>query len=144
MSTLEDTLALKDLMARYVDAVNHYDADSWIATWAEDGVWTLMGMPVSGRDNILAFWHEMMKAFGAVIMLPNSGTFEIDGDSATGHYYLHEYTQDKEGNGSVVLSRYQDSYCKRDGRWFYQTREHTMMYNGPTDLSGSFTPLGDR
>ena len=45
MTNLEDELALRNLMARYVDAVNRYDADAWIATWAEDGVWNLLGNP---------------------------------------------------------------------------------------------------
>ena len=32
MNSLEDELALRNLMARYSDAVNRVDADAWIAT----------------------------------------------------------------------------------------------------------------
>ena len=39
MNPIEDELALRNLMGRYTDAVNRRDADAWIATWAEDGVW---------------------------------------------------------------------------------------------------------
>ena len=57
LSNLQDELALRDLMARYVDAVNRSEAAAWAATWAEDGVWSLLGTSVSGRDNILELWQ---------------------------------------------------------------------------------------
>lgn len=139
MSKLEDELALRDLMARYVDAVNRYDADAWIATWADDAVWNLLGNPVEGKDNILALWQQMMGTFDFALMFPNSCLFDIDGDSASGHWYLHEYGRDKEGNGNTILSRYVDTYVKRDGQWLFKSREYGFIYNGAPDMSGSFT-----
>ena len=138
MAKLEDELALRNLMARYVDAVNRYDADAWIATWAEDATWNLLGTPVEGREAILALWQQMMASFEFAIMFPNSCHFEIDGDTATGHWYLHEYSR-QEGVGNTILSRYKDSYVKVDGQWLFQTREYGFIYNGPSDLSGDFT-----
>lgn len=139
MNKLEDELALRDLMARYVDAVNRYDADAWSATWAEDAVWNLLGSPVTGRDNILGLWQQMMASFEFAIMLPSTSLFEIDGDSATGHWYLHEYTRDLEGTGSTILSRYLDTYVKQDGQWLFKTREYNFIYNGAPDLTGDYT-----
>ena len=143
LSNLQDELALRDLMARYVDAVNRSEAAAWGATWAEDGVWSLLGTSVSGRDNILELWQQMMSGFEFAIVLPSSCLFDIQGRSASGHWYLHEYTRDLEGNASTVLSRYQDSYIKRDGQWQYHSREYNIIYHGAPDLSGSYTPLSD-
>ena len=139
MTLMEDELALRNLMGRYTDAVNRVDADAWIATWAEDGVWNLLGNPVSGRDNILALWKQMMSSFEFALMLPSSCLFEVDGDTASGHWYLHEYTRDPEGNASTVLSRYLDTYTRQDGQWLFQSRDYSFIYNGPADLSGSYT-----
>lgn len=139
MNSIEDELALRNLMARYVDAVNRFDADAWIATWAEDGVWNLLGTPVSGRDTILALWQQMMGTFEFALMLPSSCLLDVDGDSASGHWYLHEYTRDQEGNSSAVISRYVDTYVRQDGQWLFQTREYQFIYNGAPDLSGAFT-----
>jgi ketosteroid isomerase-like protein len=139
MTNLEDELALRNLMARYVDAVNRYDADAWAATWAEDGVWNLLGSPVSGRDNILALWQQMMGSFEFALMMPNSCLFDVTGDTGSGHWYLHEYTRDKDGNASTILSRYVDTYVKLDGQWLFKTRDYGFIYNGPGDFSGSFT-----
>lgn len=141
MNALEDELALRNLMGRYADAVNRRDADAWVATWAADGVWNLLGSPVSGRDNILALWQQMMGSFEFALMLPGSCLFQVDGDTASGHWYLHEYTRDLQGNASTVLSRYLDTYVKQGGQWLFQSRHYSFIYNGPADLSGTYTPL---
>ena len=141
MTPLEDEMALRNLMARYIDAVNRDDANAWIATWAQDGEWNLMGQPIRGRDHILEVWQQMMANFEFAVMLPNSCLFNVDGDTATGHWYLHEYLRDKQGAATTVLSRYLDTYVRRDGQWLYQSRHYDMIYNGPGDLSGTYTPL---
>lgn len=139
MNNLEDQQALRDLMARYIDAVNRYDEAAWINTWAQDSTWNLMGNPVEGRDNILGLWQQMMKTFEFAIMMPSSSLFEVTGDTASGHWYLHEYTRDLEGNATTILSRYMDTYVREDGQWLYQSRAYNFIYNGPPDLSGGFT-----
>ena len=141
MNSIEDELALRNLMARYVDAVNRNDAAAWASTWAADAVWNLLGAPVTGRDNILGLWQQMMSSFEFAIMMPSSCLFDITGDTASGHWYLQEYTRDLEGNGSSVLSRYVDTYVKQGGQWLYQSREYGFIYHGAPDLSGSYTPL---
>ena len=140
MNSLEDELGLRNLMGRYADAVNRVDADAWIATWADDSVWNLLGNPVTGKDNILALWQQMMASFEFALMLPSSCLFEVDGDSASGHWYLHEYTRDLQGTASTVLSRYLDTYIRSDGQWLFISRQYSFIYNGPADLSGSYTP----
>jgi len=139
MSSTEDQLALRDLMARYVDAVNRYDADAWIATWDEDAEWVLAGNVVSGRDNILALWRQVMESFDFALLMPNACLYELDGDSATGHWYLHEYTRDRSGSGSRLLSRYADSCVRRDGQWSYLSRGYHVMHSGPAELGGDFS-----
>ena len=141
MNPLQDELALRNLMGRYADAVNRHDADAWIATWAEDGVWNLLGNPVNGRANILALWQQMMGSFEFALMLPSSCLFEIADDTASGHWYLHEYTRDLEGNASTVISRYVDTYVRQNGEWLYQSRDYGFIYNGAADLSGNYSPL---
>ena len=141
MHNLEDELALQNLMARYVDAVNRRDEDAWSATWAEDSEWNLLGSPVAGKDNIVGLWQQMMGGFEFALMMPSSSMFAIDGDSASGQWYLHEYTRDLEGTASTILSRYVDTYVKQDGQWLFKTRAYNFIYNGPSDLSGTYTPL---
>ena len=138
---LEDEIALRNLMGKYTDAVNRYDPESWISTWADESSWNLLGNPVVGKENILGLWQQMMSGFEFALMLPSSCLFEIDGDKATGHWYLSEYTRDKEGNTMTIVSRYQHSYIKVDGQWFFKSRDYSFIYNGDANLSGAYTPL---
>ena len=82
MNPLEDEIALRNLMGRYADAVNRADGDAWIATWAEDSEWNLLGNPVKGKADILALWQGMMGSFEFALMMPNSCVFEVNGDTA--------------------------------------------------------------
>ncbi|MCB1844302.1 MAG: nuclear transport factor 2 family protein [Halioglobus sp.] len=138
MLTPQDDLALRNLMARYVDAVNRFNADAWIDTWSADGVWNLLGNPVTGRDNVLALWQQMMQNFEFALLLPSSCCYEVDGDTARGHWYLQEYGRDKAGNTSALISRYNDICVRESGRWRYSRRDYHILYNGPPDLSGVF------
>lgn len=141
MPVVEEEIALRNLMATYVDAVNRSDATQWIGTWAEGASWNLLGTPVSGKENILGLWQQMMGGFEFALMLPSSCLFSIDGDNAQGHWYLHEYTRDRDGNCMTILSRYDDTYVKEAGAWKFKSRSYRFIYNGPADLSGSFTPI---
>ena len=141
MSTLQDELALRNLMGRYVDAANRRDGEAWAQTWAEDGCWKLMGLEIQGRNNILELWQQVVAGFEFAILMPSSSNFDIVGDRATGHWYLQEFTRDNDGNAANVLSRYRDSYSRMDGQWLFQSREYDVMYFGAADMSGNFNPL---
>jgi ketosteroid isomerase-like protein len=141
MSTLDDEKALEKLMARYVNAANRRDGDDWASTWAEDGCWNLMGMEVKGRDNILALWQQVVAGFEFAILMPSSHLFEVEGDSATGHWYLQEFTRDLQGERFAAMSRYTDDYTRVNGQWLFQTRRYDFIYRGPADLSGEYTAL---
>jgi ketosteroid isomerase-like protein len=141
MTIVEDELALGNLMGKYVDAVNRRDGATWSTTWAEDARWNLMGTDVVGRDNIVALWQQMMTSFEFAIMMPSSSLFQIDGDTASGHWYLQEFTRDLEGNSATILSRYLDTYQRVDGQWLYQSRDYSFIYHGAADLSGNYIPL---
>jgi uncharacterized protein (TIGR02246 family) len=144
VKALVDEFALRNLMATYVDAANRRDGAAWSGTWAEDGVWSIMGMDITGRDNIHALWTQVLEGFDFALLIPSSGQFEIDGDTATGHWYLQEHTRTISGDVSTMISRYLDQYCRVDGQWLYQSRAYNVLYSGPADLSGQYTPLPEQ
>ncbi len=141
MGRRKDERALQQLMARYVDAANRRDGDHWAQTWAEDGTWHIVGMEITGRAAILETWQQLVAGFDFAVLMPSSSLLEVDGDSATGHWYLQEFTRDLQGERNLALSRYLDTYSRREGRWYFQTRHYDFIYRGPADLSGDYTPL---
>jgi hypothetical protein len=141
MSTTLDELAIRDLVARYIDAVNRYHSDDWAATWSESATWNLMGMEVSGRDAIVELWTTAMAGFEFAIMMLNSGTVSVDGESASGRWYLTEHLKPVEGDTNITLGVYDDEYRREDGAWLFSRRSYQIIYQGPPDLSGNYTPF---
>ena len=139
-----DELAIRDLNARYIDAVNRYHQDDWAATWSETASWNLLGMEVEGKANIVPLWAGAMSSFNFALMMLNSGTIQIDGDSdnnrATGRWYVTEHINPKEGDPNITLGVYDDRYVKENGQWLFAHRHYNVMYQGAADYSGNYTP----
>ncbi len=135
-----DNLALRELAASYIDAVNRSDGDAWKATWSENGIWKLMGTEVSGLEALFGFWQTAMSGFKFVLMVLNSGTIEINGDTASGRWYVTEHLLGQDGNGLHIEGVYDDQYVREDGRWVFARRDYHVIYRGSEDLSGDYTP----
>lgn len=140
MSDVAAELAIRNLVAEYIDAVNRYDGEAWKATWSEDSVWFLMGMEVKGREEVFNLWQGAMGSFEFAIMMLNSGTLKIDGDNASGRWYVTEHTKPKEGDPSLVLGVYDDKYRCENGQWLFAERRYHVMYHGPADYSATYQP----
>jgi uncharacterized protein (TIGR02246 family) len=127
---MNDTFAIHDLVARYADAVCRRDESDWAATWAEDGLWQLPGAPETrGRDNIVALWKSAMGGFPIVIQRINNGNVDVDGDRATGRWYLSEHLEFPDGGGMFNIGVYQDRYVKTAEGWKFSERHYSVLYN---------------
>ncbi len=140
MSTSQDELAIRDLVARYIDAVNRYHAEDWAATWAEDATWDLMGTVVEGREAIVELWKGAMGGFEFALMMLNSGTLSVDGDTASGRWYLTEHLKMGDGSSNMTLGVYDDEYSRATGSWLFSRRTYNVIYQGPPDLTGNYIP----
>jgi SnoaL-like domain len=134
-------MALRNLMARYVDAANRRDGERWKSTWAEDATWRLMGTAISGREQIHAAWSGFLAGFEFALLLPASGHVEVAGDQASGGWYLQEFTRTLQGERGLIIGHYRDRYTRCGDDWVYQERDYTALYSGPPDLSGHFSAL---
>ncbi|MEM0954919.1 MAG: nuclear transport factor 2 family protein [Pseudomonadota bacterium] len=139
-STTQHELAIRDLVARYIDAVNRYNAEDWAATWHRDARWDLMGTIVEGSEAILGLWKGAMGSFDAALMMLNSGTVAVDGESARGRWYVTEHLKPAEGDPNMTLGVYDDEYVLEDGQWLFSSRRYHVMYQGAPDMSGVINP----
>ena len=141
---VEDELAIRHLVAVYADAVNRRDGLLWASTWAEDGVWDLMGNVITGKDAVVAMWTNAMNGFEFVVQLVYQGTLEIDGASATGRWYLAEHLRPQGSqSGRFNVGTYADKYQRVDDEWLFTRRTYNVLYNdeGKGDMSGIVIPL---
>lgn len=137
---MDDRYALHDLVARYADAVCRRDEEAFSATWAEDAVWKLPGMPqTQGRDEIVALWLNIMQQFSFVIQRMNNGTVEVNGDTATGRWYLSEHIAAPDGGVMVNIGVYQDRYRRASGDWVFAERRFSMLLHERMEASDQVT-----
>jgi len=134
-------LAIRALVARYADAVNRHDEELWASTWASDGVWDLAGMVVEGRDSVVELWRNAMGGFEFAIQLVYQGTIEINGNTATGRWYLTE-TLRAQGSETdrTSIGCYVDEYVIEDNAWCFARRSYRVMYDREGE-QGNFNPL---
>lgn len=140
---IEDDMAIRDLVYRYADAVCRRDEAAWADTWADDGLWCLPGAPAArGKEAIVALWVGAMAGFPFVAQIVNYGTLQIDGDRASGRWYLTENIKFVDGGGMHNIGTYQDKYVKTADGWKFSERHYAILYNdeGKGDMSGTSNP----
>ncbi len=139
--SVENRIAISDLVHEYADAVVHRDADQWAGTWAHDAVWELgKGRRVEGRPAILELWNSAMDGFKAVVqnVVNNVAAVDDDAGSGTGRCYIQESWWRADDSKGILLAYYDDSYTRVDGDWLFASRELVIQYGGPQDLSADF------
>ena len=137
LSTPSESIA--GLVHRYADAVVRRDQNQWASTWAETAKWHLgPGRSVEGRKAIVELWAQAMGGFAAVVQMVNNGEVHVEGDTATGRWYINEHFCRSNGVVGILLAYYDDTYVKVDGHWFFASRALVPQYQGPPDLSAPF------
>lgn len=136
LHALQSELAVRNLVARYSDAVNRRDEAAWANTWAEDGVWCIVGMQARGRAEVVALWNKLMQGFPLVVQMPGECIVQVQGASAQCRAYLTESIKQPDGSALLSLGVYHDTIrCCADGQWRFARREFHAMYSGPPNLS---------
>ena len=123
---MTDEEAIRQLVARYADAVSRRDADAWSTTWTADAVWDLGGKHAEGKEAIVELWQASMRSFGSVLQLVHQGTTTVDGDAATGRWYLHEEST-RTGERVRYFGVYDDEYSRTAEGWRFSRRRYTLL-----------------
>ncbi|MDE0746422.1 MAG: nuclear transport factor 2 family protein [Porticoccaceae bacterium] len=130
--SIEDRLAIRELLDIYADAVNQRDTALWASTWAEDASWKLPVIPgmenVCGKENIVTAWQTGMSMFPFIFMAFTVGGIQVDGNTATVRSYAAEVGTTSEGEEIRPRGQYDDQLIKVDGQWLFKERIFHSMY----------------
>ena len=137
LQAVADELAIRNLVARYSDAVGRRDEEAWSDTWTDDGTWQVGPMRASGRVEVVKTWSRLMDLFQFVTQVPQYGLLELAGDAASGRWHVVELGWPKQGAPSYTLGCYEDSYRRTDAGWRFSERRFQIVYTGAPDLSGT-------
>lgn len=127
-ASLEDRTAIRELVEGYNDAVMRNDGEAWLATWAEDGVWSLQDLePRRGRAAIIQLWREMMATISTVGFFGQPGAIRIDGDRGEGRWWQQEQLHFADGSWVQVLGEYTDEYVRESDGWRFASRTYRIV-----------------
>ena len=128
-------LAIRELVARYAEAVSRNDAEAFAGTWAEDGEWLLLGQRAVGPEAATAQWKRLVRGFEFVVQLCHGGIIEVEGTTASGRWQTRASGRAVDGSPFFSLGFYADRYVCVEGRWCFQSRDFEAIYAGPPDFS---------
>lgn len=139
LGTYEDRIAVEDVMARYVWAVDSLDADGYVAVFTDDAVIDSNGAISRGHAEIrkivtsLVERRDQNKAKG----LPASNLYHMTSNvritfpkpgEALHQSYWQTVRRNKEGVMiAAAMGRSEDRLVKRNGTWLIQSRKLTVF-----------------
>jgi len=141
---LEDIEALKQLKARYAAYCDDaYDADRLAPLFTEDAIWDggTMGR-YEGRKAIHAFFSSADQVVPFAIHHVTNPILGIDGDRATGRWYLWQPCTFAQGNqGLWMAGRYDDVYRREGEVWRFEHVTVELRMLSPYEAGWARTPM---
>lgn len=141
---LEDIEALKQLKARYAAYCDaDYDADRLAPLFTADAVWDggAMGR-YEGREAIRAFFASASRAVPFAIHHVSNPILEIDGDRATGRWYLWQPCTFAQGDQALWMAgRYDDVYRRESDGWRFAHVTVELRMLSPYEAGWARTPM---
>jgi len=125
--SIEDRVAIRELLETYNDAVFRRDQEAWTSTWAEDAEWVLLGNSITGRDNIVQAWLGAMGTFSYVGFFASPGSIVVSGDTAQTRVYVRETLIETSGNKRNLEGLYEDTCIRADGKWLFSRRNYQIL-----------------
>ena len=139
LGAYEDRIAVEDVMARYVWAVDSLDPDGYVAVFTEDAVIDSNGSISKGHEEIRKIVTSLIqrrddnKAKG----LPTSNLYHVISSvritfpkpgAALHQSYWQTVRRDKDGRmTAAAMGRSEDRLVKRNGKWLIQWRKLTVF-----------------
>jgi len=139
LGTYEDRIAVEDVMARYVWAVDSLDPEGYVAVFTEDAVIDSNGSISKGHEEIRKIVTSLIqrrddnKAKG----LPTSNLYHVISNvritfpkpgEALHQSYWQTVRRDRDGKPTVAaMGRSEDRLVNRKGKWLIQWRQLTVF-----------------
>jgi uncharacterized protein (TIGR02246 family) len=139
LGAYEDRIAVEDVMARYVWAVDSLDPEGYVAVFTADAVIDSNGSISRGHEEIRTIVTSLIqrrddnRAKG----LPTSNLYHVISNvriafpkpgEAVHQSYWQTVRREKDGKmTAAAMGRSEDRLVKRDGKWLIQGRKLTVF-----------------
>ena len=139
LGSYEDRIAVEDVMARYVWAVDSLDAEGYVAVFTEDAVIDSNGSISKGHDEIRRIVTGLIQRRDAnrAKGVPTANLYHVISNvritfpkpgEALHQSYWQTVRRDKDGKmTAAAMGPSEDRLVKRNGRWLIQSRKLTVF-----------------
>jgi hypothetical protein len=129
---------IRQLQARYVDAVWRKDYAAFGECFSEDCEWRISAKIIRGRAEAVAFIQSMMVKTRRLLITLRTPILEVGDGVASGRTYFTAQNALTDGTGFTPMGMYYERFAEQDGRWRFTWRLFQTHYSGPPDLTGTF------
>jgi ketosteroid isomerase-like protein len=127
---------VRQLHARYADAVWRKDYASFADCFCEDAEWRIAGTVLRGRAPIAAALEQMMGAFERVLLRFGTPVLDLADGAVAARTWVTEARAFKAAPPSYTVGLYYERIRFDGGAWRFGWRLFQLHYVGPPDLSG--------
>jgi ketosteroid isomerase-like protein len=129
---------IRQLHARYADAVFRKDFSSFADCFTEDAEWRLGAYVLRGRQEAVTFLQERIANSHWVLMTFRSPILDVGQGMATGRTYVTELNAYKNAPPSHTVATYYERFAEQNGVWRRAWAFFQLHYMGKEDMSGEF------
>jgi hypothetical protein len=134
----EADAAIRQLHARYVDAVFRKDVKAFGDCFTQSCEWRISGMMFRGRAEIEEAIERILGRARRVYMSFGTPILEVGNASAAGRTYVNERCAWNDGKTNISVGRYYERFVDEGDRWRFSWRLFQLHYSGPPDLTGAW------
>ena len=140
MDMIAADFGIRQLHARFTDAVWRQDAELFSGCFASDGEWKIAGQVFAGRAAIAAACGAMLGRCSHIHIMPGMPILAADGEGVgvRGRVNMTEFARMQDGSTAMTIGWYHDHYVEEDGLWRFKLRHWSFKYRGAPDLTGFY------
>lgn len=128
--------AIRQLHARYTDAVWRKDLDAFGDCFTEDAEWRIGGNVLRGRTQIVATLGRLLPIYHGILMTFRTPLVEVGDGVASARTYVTEHCIFADGRPGSSIGTYYERFIDQGDRWRFTWRLFQTHYLGPADIKG--------
>lgn len=134
---------IRQLHARFIDAVWRKDADAFAACFSATGDWKIAGLHLHGRSEIRETFGKLLGVCDRVMLVHGTPILDVVDGHVTGRLHVTEFAKMADGSAAMTMGVYYDRYVEESDRWRFEWRHFSLHYRGPSDLSADLVASPD-
>ena len=134
--------AIRQLHARYVDAVWRKDVAAFTACWTASARWRIAHVDARGPAESAEAFTTLIAPSQHVVMLPGALLLDDTPAGVVGRVLVSELIQ-RETGAMRTIGHYHDRYAGAGRHWRFAARQWQLAYRGDMLFADAMLPRAD-